>query len=101
MAATPEGKVKKQIKDILNKRGVVYCMPATYGLGCSGVSDFVACYKGQFISIEAKAGKGKTTALQDKWLERVSEAGGWALVVYEGGMDMLEHTLGIIENKYE
>lgn len=101
MAMTPEGKVKKNIKDVLNMRGIVYCMPATYGLGCSGVSDFIACYKGQFLSIEAKAGKGTTTALQDKWLERVSAAGGWSMVVYEGGVGILEQTLDMIERTHE
>ena len=97
MAMTPEGKVKKNIKDVLNMRGIVYCMPATYGLGCSGVSDFIACYKGQFLSIEAKSGKGTTTALQDKWLERVKTAGGKAIVVNGDNLEELKDMLIEIE----
>jgi penicillin-binding protein-related factor A (putative recombinase) len=90
MASTPEKKVKEKIKQILKARGAVYCMPATGGFGKSGVSDFIVCYKGYFIAIEAKAGKGTTTALQDKWLAEVSEAGGISLVINENNMDDLE-----------
>ena len=97
MAMTPESRIKKLIKLILTERGVVYCMPATYGLGCSGVSDFVACHRGVFISIEAKAGKGTTTALQDKWLERIRTAGGKAIVVNGDNLEELKDMLIEIE----
>ena len=90
MASTPEKKVKEKIKQILKARGAVYCMPMGTGYGSAGVSDFIVCYKGYFIAIEAKAGKGTTTALQDKWLAEVSEAGGISLVINENNMDDLE-----------
>jgi hypothetical protein len=46
-----------------------------------------------FIAIEAKAGKGTTTALQDRELKRIGEAGGIALVVNEEGLDTLARDL--------
>jgi hypothetical protein len=61
------------------------------------VSDFVACHRGVFISIEAKAGKGTTTALQDKWLERVRTAGGKAIVVNGDNLEELKDMLIEIE----
>lgn len=97
MALTPEAKVKKDIKKILDDRGAVYCMPATGGYGKSGVSDFLVCYNGRFISIEAKAGDGKTTALQDKWLGRVALAKGWPLVVREDNINTLVLVLDYIK----
>ena len=90
MASTPEKKVKEKIKQILKARGAVYCMPMGTGYGSAGVSDFIVCYKGYFIAIEAKAGKGTTTALQDKWLNEVEESGGKSLVINENNMDDLE-----------
>ena len=91
-----ESWVKDQIKKILKEYGAVYCMPATGGFGKSGVSDFLICYKGWFISVEAKAGKGTTTALQDKWLEDIHEAGGLCLVVNEDNLGDLRDLLNDI-----
>jgi len=90
MAQTPEAKVKKQIKAILDKHGVYYAMPIGSGFGNSGVPDFLCCVNGKFLAIEAKAGKGTTTALQDKHLRRIEEAGGDAWVVNETNLIHLE-----------
>jgi hypothetical protein len=87
VAMTPEGRVKNTIKKILKDYKVVYAMPATGGFGKSGVSDFLVCHRGYFISIEAKSGSSQPTALQKKWLKEVAEAGGWGLVINEDNMD--------------
>ena len=83
MAATPESKVKKQVVEVLKEVGAYYFYPVTGGYGRSGVPDVVACLRGRFIGIECKAGKGKTTALQDKNLHDIEDAGGVAWVVNE------------------
>ena len=82
VAQTPEGKVKADIKKLLAKLGAWFCMPATGGYGKSGVPDFLVCWKGLFIGIEAKApGKGgNTTPAQDEQLEEIKQAGGLSLV---------------------
>jgi hypothetical protein len=49
--------------------------------------------RGHFLAIEAKAGKGKTTALQDKNLHLIEKAGGTTLVVREDTLDLLEFKL--------
>jgi hypothetical protein len=51
--------------------------------GSAGTPDIIACYQGKFIGIECKAGKGKTTALQEHNLQQIRDAGGISLVVYE------------------
>ena len=95
MATKPEVKVKKQIKDLLVKHKAYYFTPVTSGFGSSGVPDFVACIKGKFIGIEAKAGKGKPTALQDKNLMQIVEAGGVAVIVNETGIEDLRLLLEV------
>lgn len=70
-------------------------MPIGTGYGNSGVPDFLACHKGQFIGIEAKAGKGKTTALQEDNLQRIRDSGGVSLVINETNLHELETYLGV------
>jgi hypothetical protein len=83
MASTPEAKVKEKIKKILKEHGAWYAMPMGTGYGNSGVPDFLVCLNGNFLAIEAKAGKGVPTALQEKNLRDIDKAGGWTLVVNE------------------
>jgi len=93
MAATPESKVKAKIKKILAEYNVYYAMPIGTMFGNSGVPDFLCCVRGRFLAIEAKAGKGRTTALQVKNLEDIRQAGGLALVVNEDNLDALKELL--------
>jgi hypothetical protein len=98
--ATPESKVKAEVKKILDSLGAYYFMPATHGYGRSGVPDICGCLNGRFFGIECKAGKGKTTALQDRELKRISTAGGIALVVDETGLATLREDLqGLLMEK--
>jgi Holliday junction resolvase len=83
MAATPEAKVKAKIKELLKAHNAYYVMPIGTGYGNSGVPDFLCCVNGQFLAIEAKAGKNKPTALQEKNIRDIRYAGGIALVVNE------------------
>jgi len=99
MAMTPEGKVKKKVVEQLKALGCYYFFPATGGYGKSGVPDVVGCYNGRFFGIECKAGKGKTTALQDKNLKEIGDARGIACVVNEANMNDIKHLLE--ETRYE
>ena len=91
--ATPEALVKRQIRKILDTTRAYYAMPIGTGYGNSGVPDFLVCHNGQFIGIEAKAGKGTTTALQEKHLKDIRDAGGTALVVNEHNLDQRRELL--------
>lgn len=93
MAMTPEKKVKQRVVAQLKALGAYYFYPVTGGYGSSGVPDVVCCLNGRFIAIECKAGKGKTTALQDKNLNEIRAAGGVALVVNEENVDLLTQVL--------
>jgi hypothetical protein len=93
MAMTPEAKVKKKIKERLDYMGAYFLQPIGTGFGSNGAPDIVVCYKGFFIGIEAKAGKGKTTALQEFNLKRIEGMGGLALVINEANVSQLEELI--------
>jgi hypothetical protein len=93
MANTPEGKVKDKIKKMLNTHNCYITMPIGTGFGCAGVPDYLVCINGHFLGIEAKAGKNKPTALQEKHMTHIRECGGHIIVVNEGNFDELEKLL--------
>ena len=94
---TPEVKVKAKLKTTLDKLGVYYFMPATGGYGRSGIPDIIGCHNGVFFAIECKANGGKTTALQDRELKRIGEAGGFTLIVDETNVASVPAWLGAME----
>ena len=93
MASTPEALVKKRIRTFLEAKGACFAMPIGTGYGNSGVPDFLVCHNGRFVAIEAKAGKGKTTALQESHLSKIRAAGGVAVVVNEANIHTLPELL--------
>jgi Holliday junction resolvase len=99
MASTPESRVKKKVKDELDKMGVYHFSPMQNGMGRAGIPDIIGCFEGQFIAIECKAGKGTTTALQERELTRIQNAGGYALVVNEHNITQLQEITEWIRNK--
>lgn len=98
MASTPEGKVKARVKATLDEYGVYHFSPATGGYGRSGVPDIVCCYKGYFLAFECKAGKNTTTALQDREIRRIQNAGGLVWVINEDNTDSVRNLLKGIDN---
>ena len=90
---TPEGRVKDKITKLLKSYNVYYFFPVTGGYGVSGIPDIVCCHNGRFIAIECKAGKNKTTALQDRQLEMIRQSGGIALVINEENIHEVENII--------
>ena len=93
MAQTPEGKVKAAVRKLLVDFGIYYFSPSANGYGRAGIPDIICCFGGRFIAIECKAGKGTTTALQDRELAAIRTAGGMAVVVNETNIDELKEKL--------
>lgn len=93
MAQTPEAKVKAAVRKLLAEFGVYYFSPAANGYGRAGIPDIICCFGGRFIAIECKAGKGVTTALQDKELTAIRTAGGMTMVVNETNIQELKEKL--------
>ena len=97
MAKTPEGKVKDACKKFLKERGAWFFMPVSNGMGQVGIPDIICCYKGMFLAVETKApGKrGSTTPNQDRVLQEIQNADGWAIVV--DNVDQLKEFIITIE----
>lgn len=94
MAMTPEGKVKKKVKEYLQSIGAWYYMPVSNGMGRVGCPDILVCYKGLFLAFETKAsGKIKNvTANQQREIDGIQRANGLAHVV-----DDVEQVKAVIE----
>ena len=86
---TPEAKVKKKVKQILDDISCYHFSPQTGGYGKSGIPDIITCYKGRFIAIECKAGKGQVTALQKYNIDQIKANQGLAIVINEGNIEEL------------
>jgi Holliday junction resolvase len=101
MAMTPERAVKERVVKVLKKHDAYYFFPATHGYGRSGVPDIVCCVEGNFLAIECKAGKGKTTTLQEFEIEKIRKAGGTALVVNEDNVGAVSEFIRLITTTKE
>ena len=82
MTMTPEGKVKKQIRAFLNEHGdnVWWFEPVQSGYGKPAL-DFIACWYGRFLAIEAKRPRGKLRPRQRATARAMQAAGARVLVI--------------------
>ena len=86
---TPEAKVKAKVRRMLDEMGIYYFFPPANGYGRAGIPDIIGCCLGRFIAIECKAGKNTTTALQERELQRIADAGGFTFIANEHNHDEL------------
>ena len=95
MAMTPEGKVKKKVKEYLQSIGAWYYMPVSNGMGRVGCPDILVCYKGLFMAFETKAPSKikNVTANQQREIDEITRADGLAHVV-----DDVAQVIAIMEN---
>lgn len=77
---TPETRVKRQVVRYLKFMGFYY-WHNLQGLGCfKGLSDYMVLHKGVLYAIEVKSEKGKLSAYQKLFKQRVEENGGVFIV---------------------
>lgn len=81
--ATKEAYVKDKIKALLNFHGWFTWMPGANGFGQQGVHDHLALKDGIFLSIEAKFGKNKPSAVQKAFAGHIIANGCYAFCVNE------------------
>lgn len=99
MASTPEKLVKQKVIKLLKAEGIYYFSPMTHGFGRSGVPDIICCVQGKFLGIECKAGNNKPTALQEKEMQAIRDAGGIAIVINENNLTLLGDVLKEMANE--
>jgi Holliday junction resolvase len=90
MAATPESKVKAKVHAKLKKAGAYAVNYIGGAYANNGTPDILVCYRGRFIGIECKAGRGRPTQLQLRNLEKIEEAGGLAFIINETNLELLD-----------
>lgn len=90
---TPEGKVKAQVKKLLDQFPHYRHMPVQMGMGKTTL-DFLICYNGKFCGIETKRPGKEPTPLQRQTIREIRAAGGDTFVI-DGqlGMDALHKWL--------
>lgn len=98
---TPEGAVKAKVRKILVEEGVYYFSPAANGFGRAGIPDIICCVQGFFLAIELKAGKGKTTALQEREIAAINAHGGQAMVVNENNINEVKENIQWIKANFK
>ena len=102
MGLTPEGKVKARVRRILEINKIYHFLPATGGYGRSGVPDIVGCYLGHFFAIECKTKGNAATALQERELQHIKNAGGYTFIINETNEKDIENwikTMTVPKNK--
>jgi len=78
---TPEGRVKKAIRKVLDRYVDIYSyMPVPSGYG-ERTLDYLLCVAGHFVAIEAKAPGKHPTKLQELCMADISAAGGTTFVI--------------------
>jgi hypothetical protein len=78
---TPEGRVKKQIRNWLREQGAYIFSPVQMGFGASTL-DLLVCWNGRFVGIEVKA-PGKTpTDRQCAICDEITMAGGQSIIAW-------------------
>jgi len=75
---TPEGAVKKKVRDYLKSIGAYQFSPVQMGIG-SPTLDILCCVGGKFIGIEVKAPGKVPTPRQRLTMAAIEEAGGIAI----------------------
>lgn len=91
-----EADVKAVVKKTLTDFGAWWFMPVMNGYGRQGIPDFICCIEGKFFSIETKFGTDQPSALQQLEMNKITEAGGVALLINEKNWSTLPLTLAAI-----
>ena len=99
MARSKEGAIKKEIKDMLLKRGASFFPIPGGSYGMQGAPDMVACYKERFIAIEGKTPTGVQKQAQMDREVWVLDSGG--RYVLARNVPMVEDVLDEIDREVE
>lgn len=97
MALTPEGRVKLQVKKMLDEAKCYYHMPVQNGMG-KPTLDFIGCHRGRFFAIETKAPGKLPTPRQEGTIREINLAVGMAFVIdgTDGSYDLLKMWLAMV-----
>lgn len=101
--STPEGKVKRWVRDQIKGRYPDAWIYVTHvgPYGKKGVPDVLACVEGLFVAIEVKTEKGALTALQELEIQKLEKAKGIAFAIYGQDQEKMNEILDSICEIYQ
>ena len=83
----PEARFSRKVIKLLEKIPETYVIRTQAG-SIVGIPDLLICHKGRFYAWELKVGDNTATAIQLHELAKIRMAGGSALVVRPGTLDL-------------
>lgn len=75
---TPEGAIKKKVREWLRTSSIYYYSPIPMGMGRPTLDD-LCCFRGRFLAIEYKAPGKIPTPRQRLTMDEIRRAGGIAI----------------------
>lgn len=78
-----EGVLQTKIKEYLIGKGAYVETIWGGGFQAAGIPDLIGCYKGHFIGVEVKVGKGKPSPIQEVKIRQINNAGGYGIVTWD------------------
>ncbi len=78
-----EGVLQTKIKNYLVGKGAYVETIWGGGFQASGIPDLVGCYRGYFVGVEVKVGKGKPSPIQLVKIQQINNAGGYGIVAWD------------------
>lgn len=97
---TPETKLKNEVRKYLKGVPGLWFVKTASTAGLKvGTPDFLICYRGRFVAIELKAGKGKPTKKQVHEISRIIGAGGFAAACWS--LEEVQAVLAKVESVHE
>ena len=92
---------ENKIKKFLESEGAYFVKFFANSYTKSGVPDILACVNGYFVGVEVKAQNGKPSELQLYNVEKIREAGGFAMVLYPSAFQKFKDFVkGLKEERY-
>lgn len=77
-----EKSFENKVKKFLKSKNIWYVKFFANGFTQKGIPDLLCCVKGFFLAIEIKSEEGRPSPLQLYTIDKIKQAGGFALVLY-------------------
>lgn len=90
---------ENKIKKYLTEYGIWHVKYFANGFTKSGIPDILACCNGHFLAIEVKAENGKPSELQLYHIDKIKQAGGYAVVVKPSQFEELKQLIEELKNE--
>lgn len=85
-----EKNFENKVKEYLSDMGAWHVKFFANRMTKIGVPDILACVNGYFVAVEVKASNGRPSDLQIYNIQKIREAGGFAVILYPSGFEQFK-----------